>query len=130
MKNIRVSHHRFTGSNRPSLRNGFTAYLVLSPVIGLFCHRRQRDCPSNRRQLDTSVEMSGPHDFAVRRGAPRLETPLRPSHPAPNVRDDREAPLLEERGTAETSGVDLPDIASRKFLVAALDKFALRDGGV
>jgi hypothetical protein len=40
---------------------------------------------------------------------------LRPSHPAPNVRDDREAPLLEERGTAETSGVDLPDIARRFF---------------
>jgi hypothetical protein len=26
-------------------------------------------------------------------------TPPRPSHPAPNVRDDREAPLLSERGT-------------------------------
>src|SRR5260221_10826797 len=23
-------------------RNGFTAYVVLSPVTGLFCHRRQR----------------------------------------------------------------------------------------
>jgi hypothetical protein len=23
-------------------RNGFTAYFVLSPAIGLFCHRRQR----------------------------------------------------------------------------------------
>src|SRR5713226_2886711 len=23
-------------------RNGFTAYFVLSPVTGLFCHRRQR----------------------------------------------------------------------------------------
>jgi hypothetical protein len=25
-------HHRFTGITRPSLRNGFTAYFVLSPV--------------------------------------------------------------------------------------------------
>jgi hypothetical protein len=40
-----------------------TAYFVLSPVIGLSCHRRQRSCP---RQLDAGVEASGPHDFAVR----------------------------------------------------------------
>jgi hypothetical protein len=25
-------------------RNGFTAYFVLSPVTGLFCHRRLRIC--------------------------------------------------------------------------------------
>src|SRR5450631_1207690 len=25
-------------------RNGFTAYVALSPVTGLFCHRRQRIC--------------------------------------------------------------------------------------
>jgi hypothetical protein len=73
--------------------------------------------------------VSGPHDFAVRLDALRLRASLRPSHPAPNVRDDREAPLLEERGTAETSGVDLPDIASPKFSAAALDKFALRQTG-
>ena len=40
-----------------------TAYFVLSPVTGLFCHRRPR---SLLRQLDTSVGVSGPHDFAVR----------------------------------------------------------------
>ena len=38
-----------------------TASFVLSPVIGLFCHRHLR-C----RKLDASVEASGPHDFAVR----------------------------------------------------------------
>jgi hypothetical protein len=27
---------------RHSPRNGFTAYFVLSPAIGLFCHRRLR----------------------------------------------------------------------------------------
>jgi hypothetical protein len=54
-------------------RNGFTAYVVLSPVTGLFCHRRQRIkfClspvgPTPLRRLDTSVGVSGPHDFAVR----------------------------------------------------------------
>src|SRR5712672_3005203 len=51
-----------------------TAYVVLSPVTGLFCHRRQRisdlsapgwaDLPSAK--LDASVGASGPHDFAVR----------------------------------------------------------------
>ena len=38
--------HEHTGSAeaiRHSLRNGFTAYFVLSPAIGLSCHRRQRD---------------------------------------------------------------------------------------
>jgi hypothetical protein len=28
-------------------RNGFTTYFVLSPVTGLFCHRRQRMCGSS-----------------------------------------------------------------------------------
>jgi hypothetical protein len=57
------SHHGHTGFARHSPRNGFTAYSVLSPVIGLCCHRRQQ---SRLRQLDASVEASGPHDFAVR----------------------------------------------------------------
>src|ERR1700752_2762855 len=38
---------------------------VLSPVSGLFCHRRQRD---TSRQLDATVAAPGPHDFAVRYG--------------------------------------------------------------
>src|SRR2546423_13002542 len=44
-------------------RNGFTAYFVISPVIGLSCHRRQQVTTC---QLDASVEASGPHDFTVR----------------------------------------------------------------
>jgi len=73
-----------------------TVSFVLSPVTGLSCHRRLQDHRLDR--LDTSVGMSGPHDFAVRIDARRLRASIRPSHPAPNVRDDREAPLLEERG--------------------------------
>src|ERR1700736_1401288 len=49
-----------------------TVSFVISPVIGLSCHRRQRSC---LRQLDASVEASGPHDFAVRRHAPSSEAP-------------------------------------------------------
>src|ERR1700733_6499491 len=89
--NTRVSHHGHTGNTRHSPRNGFTTYFVLSPVIGLFCHRRLRSC---LRKLDPSVEASGPHDFAVRYRAIRQRRTQRPPHPAPNVRDDREAPLL------------------------------------
>src|SRR4051794_38896749 len=38
-----------------------TVSFVISPVIGLVCHRR-----SACAKLDASVEASGPHDFAVR----------------------------------------------------------------
>jgi hypothetical protein len=48
----------------------------------------------HRGLLDIGVEISGPHDFAVRKSAARLAPLPRPSHPTPNVRDDRETPLL------------------------------------
>src|SRR5258705_6688847 len=48
------------------------AYFVLSPVTGLFCHRRRRICI---RHLDASVGASGPHDFAVRKPAPSSLAP-------------------------------------------------------
>src|SRR5690349_24002878 len=38
-----------------------TVSFVISPVIGLCCHRRLRNC---FRKLDASVEASEPHDFA------------------------------------------------------------------
>jgi hypothetical protein len=61
-------------------RNGFTACFVLSPAIGLFCHRRPADMAGSApgwadfasARLDTSVEVPGPHDFTVRFGAVRL----------------------------------------------------------
>jgi len=55
------------------------------------------------RKLDTSVGVSGPHDFAVRIGRTRLTPPIRPSHPASHVRDDRDTPLLMEAGWMKTS---------------------------
>jgi hypothetical protein len=60
---MRARAYRLSGGTRHPLRNGFTAYAALSPVIGLVCHRRRR---SPLRQLDASVEASGPHGFAVR----------------------------------------------------------------
>jgi len=50
----------------------FTAYIALSPATGLFCHRRPWSC---LHELDTSVGVSGPHDFAVRIRRPRLKAP-------------------------------------------------------
>jgi hypothetical protein len=58
----RRNAHEHTGSAeavRPSLRNGFTAYVALSPAIGLFCHRHLRKLlpanltPASRRQDHT-----------------------------------------------------------------------------
>ena len=97
--------HEHTGSAeavRPSLRNGFTAYFVLSLVIGLSCHHRPQEALASR-ELDASVEASGPHDFAVRdrivRRAHQARPKLpRPPHPTPNVRDDGETPLSWSTG--------------------------------
>jgi hypothetical protein len=54
-------------------------------------HRRLRAIAS---RLDASQGAPGPRDFAVRIDIARPATPTRPSHPAPNTRDDREAPLF------------------------------------
>jgi hypothetical protein len=94
------SAHEHTGSAeniRPSLRNGFTAYFVLSLVsrallppsfVRAWLSRtwRQRRAP-------------GPHDFAVRISAVR-QRHIRVHRIPPHVRDDREPPLLsgETRG--------------------------------
>jgi hypothetical protein len=70
-----------------------TVSFVLSPVIGLFCHRHQRNC---FHQLNASVEASGPHDFAVRLSAIRQKR-IRVHRIPPRVRDDRDTPLCGTR---------------------------------
>jgi hypothetical protein len=66
-----------------------TVSFVLSPVIGLVCHRRLADTSA---KLDASVEASGPHDFAVRLGAV-VYSAIRVHRIPPRVRDDRDTPL-------------------------------------
>ena len=66
----------------------------------------------HRRQLDASIETSGPHDFTVRFERARPSRPKRPSHPAPNVRDDRDTPLIRARD-AGSNARDLPDVTSK-----------------
>ena len=93
--------HEHTGSAeavRPSLRNGVTAYIVLSPARpGLFVTviPRKREL---LRNLTPATGASGPHDFAVRFSHARQSQLSRPSLPAPNVRDDRDTPLLVGTG--------------------------------
>jgi hypothetical protein len=73
--------HEHTGSAeafRPSLRNGFTAYFVLSPVNGCFATVIPEKLAS--QELDASTAASGPHDFAVRVMRFRLVRIPRPPH--------------------------------------------------
>jgi hypothetical protein len=96
-----------------------TVSFVLSPVIGLCCHRRQQ---SYLRQLDASVEASGPHDFAVRLGAVRpRHISVHASRPAPVTIAKR--PLVGRDGTGY--GFDLGKSRRNIFLKMKLDrKFA------
>src|ERR1700744_4288303 len=81
--------HEHTGEAeavRPSLRNGFTTYFVLSPATGFLATVAMR---KNSAQLDASIGASGPHDFAVRDCVVRLRAKTRDdaaastaSHPA------------------------------------------------
>jgi hypothetical protein len=48
-------------------------------------------------ELSASVGAPGPHDFAVRNAARTSAHSPRPPHPASNVRDDRETPLVRRR---------------------------------
>src|SRR5438105_8555158 len=89
-------HTGLTGTaetSRPSPRNGFTVSFVLSPVSGLFCHRRCMGLtnsltPGSRRQ-DHTTSPYAVNVFA--RAACTVLTPQRPSQPAPTFRYDRVA---------------------------------------
>jgi hypothetical protein len=52
---------------------------VISPAIGFLATVACR----TDRKLDTSTEVSGPHDFAIRFRRPRQERHPRPPHPRP-----------------------------------------------
>ena len=94
-KSTRVSNHRYAASA------GIPCAMVLRLMSrsprgpGSFAPVIPEKLAS--QELSASVGAPGPHAFAVRNSIARLATPLRPPHPAPNVRDDREAPLLWER---------------------------------
>src|ERR1700744_3577736 len=93
--------HEHTGSAeavRPSLRNGFTAYFVLSLVTGLVCHHRPREAlaslknltpASGRQDHTTSPYATAPF---VRAQKKRATTLPRPPHPAPTLVTTADAP--------------------------------------
>ena len=92
------------GIARHSPRNGFTASFVISSVSRALLPPSQAAMRKHCRPLDISVGISGPHDFAVRFSCTRLAPPPRPPHPAPNVRDDRETPLVRAQDVRESAG--------------------------
>src|SRR5438552_16991084 len=97
-----------------------TVSFVISPVTGLFCHRHfagiipRTLAPASGRQ-DHTTSPSAASAF-VRALFTRLTLP-RPSHPAPNVRDDREPPLLRVRDSADVA----VDLGSRSTIPSATD---------
>jgi hypothetical protein len=97
-----------TGATRPSLRDGVNRLLrtlpgdqaLLSPSPAEPGASGPIRPTSPIRKLDANPGASGPYDSAVRTSRARRTRCLRPSHPAPNTRDDREAPLLRARDGA------------------------------
>jgi hypothetical protein len=94
-----------------------TVSFVLSPVIGLSCHRRLARLLA---RLDAGVEASGPHDFAVRKRAPSSEALPASTASRPALMTLRNAPRVGQDGGSCRS--DLPDGLSEIFFQMGLDR--------
>src|SRR5260370_12518324 len=99
-----------------------TAYIVLSPAIGLSCHRHLARLLA---RLDAGVEASGPHDFAVRSSAVRLTAPSASTASRPALMTLRNAPSVGQDGGSCRD--DVPDGRSEIFFAEGLDR--LRTAG-
>jgi hypothetical protein len=78
----------------------FCGLYALSPVTGLCCHRRPGIITQDL------IPASGDQDHAISPHVPApfvLRAPTRPSHPASNVRDDRDTPLQRRRDVQRQS---------------------------
>jgi hypothetical protein len=106
--------------------NGFNGFLRALPgEPGFFATVACAACRAQGRhrlcKLDTSVGMSGPHDFAVRaQRHSSFSTSPRPSHPASRFVTIAHTPLLPRRDGA-SFGFDLPDGTRKKFFARGLD---------
>jgi hypothetical protein len=114
IKSTRISPLQVHRTSQHSLRDGFNGVLRARPGDRAFCLRPRRDA-KHHRQVDISVGISGPHDFAVRKTRARQSRISRPSHPAPNTRDDREAPSLEGRGIGESVHLICPTRQAKRL---------------
>ena len=90
-KQRRTRAYRAAETLRHPPRNGFTAYIALSPVSGLVVTVTLRKnfpqdlAPASRRQDHTTSP------YALVQSSTEQK---RPSQPRPSFRDDREAPLV------------------------------------
>ena len=104
-----------------SLRNGFTAYSVLSPENGSFASVAPREAVASGC-IDASTATSGPHAFAVRVGRARLSQLPRPPHPRPTFVTIASAPLV---GTGcMRYSADLAFGKSEIFFILGLDIYS------
>ena len=114
--------HEHTGSAeaiRPSLRNGFTAYFALSLATGFLATVTPEKRAS--QELDTSVGVSGPHDFAVRE---RLRSSFASSASTASHRAFVTCATPLSSGEMGRAGsADLPDALSEIFFGEGLDRF-------
>src|SRR5450755_2790216 len=117
-KGKRTRAYRSSGGNPAFPARWFTAYSALSPVTGFLATVIPEKLVS--QELDTSVGVSGPHDFSVRLRAIRQER-IGVHRIPPRVCDDREPPLWVGRD----------QIAIRLFLPGCQTKFGnseIREG--
>jgi hypothetical protein len=112
VESTRVSHHRSTGFI-PAFPHAMvlTVSFVLSPVIGLSCHRHLARLLA---RLDAGFEASGPHDFAVRGVGALVLSAARVHRIPPRVDDVAQRPSVGQDGGSCRS--DLPDGESEIFL--------------
>jgi hypothetical protein len=127
-----------------SLRNGFTAYALLSPATNSSCHRRRRikltspplDLAPATGVGTTRFCRTQPAPFVLRAGCSLTGNPPCDHHARrrcrvhripSRVRDDGQRPSCRER-TGRAGRTDLPDSESEIFLLIGLDRANRVDG--
>ena len=122
-KHTSLSHHGYS-RDHPAFphANGFNGFLRALPgesgflvtVIGGFRRIGPVRADIAFRQLDASVEASGPHDFVVRKMTRSSVAPPASTASRTYVRDDRETPLMWD-GTRESLRLFLPGCEAEYF---------------
>jgi hypothetical protein len=114
VESTRVRNHGHAGITRHSPRNGLNGFLRALPGDRALLPPSLAECSANL------MPASGHQDHTTSpyaSKAVRLTALLRPSHPVPNVRDDRETPLLRARDGAGCAG----DLGVRSMTPCAAD---------
>jgi hypothetical protein len=112
----RVSHHEYTGEPGIPARDGVNGFLRALPSDRALLSPSLRETSA---KLDTSVEASEPHDFAVRIRRSRQQHHQRPPHPAPTSVTIASAPQMGR----DSADYDLIWVEARRdlFLAVHLD---------